>query len=411
MHTSDLPLAPWWTQRATLLRFIADLLAGELSALRHDATIRPGAWTEATSLQHDLGLDSLEFLHVAGTVAATLRMHHSGIEDYLLVRRTLGDWVDIAGTALEQFDSDIQFSTSGSSGQPKRCLHAMDKLDQEARALAALLPGRRRLLVAVPSHHIYGFLFSQLLPRHLGLAPEQVHCIRARLPSQLAQHAEPGDLVIGHPLFWDAATAALQPFAHDVVGVSSTAPCPDAVARAAGQAGLAALFQIYGSSETAGLGWRSSHVEDYTLFPYLVRRADDGRGVLCRLPDGTSEALQAQDALVWSGERTFSVGARCDGAIQVGGINVFPARVREVLLEHSGVADAAVRLMRPDEGVRLKAFIVPRPEQAGQLSDFLQGLRNWIDTRLPAPERPKAFTVGSELPRTAMGKAADWSIT
>jgi long-chain acyl-CoA synthetase len=33
--------------------------------------------------------------------------------------------------------------------------------------------------------------------------------------------------------------------------------------------------------------------------------------------------------------------------VQVGGVNVFPERVRQVLLEHPLVVDAAVRLMRP----------------------------------------------------------------
>lgn len=410
MQMADLCQAPWWAQRPALMRFVADLLAGELAALRHDPTIRPGAWQESLSLQHDLGLDSLEFLHVAGTLAAALRMHHSGIEDYLLARRTLGEWVDIAAAALQHRDDEIMFSTSGSSGQPKRCLHGLDTLEQEAAALASLFQGRRRMLVAVPGHHIYGFLFSQLLPRHLGLAPEQVVCIRAHLPAQLAQLAEAGDLVVGHPLFWEAASAAHQPIAPDVVGVTSTAPCPDAVADAALRAGLAALVQVYGSSETGGLGWRRSHGEDYTLFPYLARRADGERGVLRMRPDGAQEILQAQDLLAWSGERSFAVGARCDGAVQVGGINVFPARVREVLLAHPGVMEAAVRPMRPDEGVRLKAFIVPRPEHAGEPAAFLQDLRSWIDTRLTTPERPKALTVGNALPRTAMGKTADWSI-
>lgn len=409
MHEIAPRMAPWWKARPALLRFVADLLAGELAALRHDPAIRPGTWTEALSLQHDLGLDSLEFLHVAGSLAAALQMQHSGIEDYLLARRTLGDWVDIAGAALDHRDSDILFSTSGSTGQPKRCLHTMEKLEQEAAALAALFPNRRRLLCAVPSHHIYGFLFSQLLPRHLGLAPEQVVCIRARLPSQLAHHAESGDLVIGHPQFWAAATTHGPVFAPDIVGVSSTAPCPDTVADAAVQSGLLSLFQIYGSSETGGLGWRRSHLHDYTLFPYLARTVHDERTVHRTLPDGRSEALQAQDGLEWRDGHRFGVGPRCDGAVQVGGINVFPARVRQVLLDCPGVADAAVRLMRPEEGSRLKAFVVPQAGVAGD-TDFIQRLRSWTDTRLPTPERPKAFTVGSELPRSAMGKPCDWSM-
>jgi long-chain acyl-CoA synthetase len=101
------------------------------------------------------------------------------------------------------------------------------------------------------------------------------------------------------------------------------------------------------------------------------------------------------------------VGSRRDAAVQVGGVNVFPERVRQVLIEHPQVVDAAVRLMRPDEGLRLKAFVVPRPD-AG--AGFTQELRAWIDTRLAAPERPKAITLGQQLPRGQLGKAADWSI-
>jgi 4-coumarate--CoA ligase (photoactive yellow protein activation family) len=340
-------------------------------------------------------------------------MHHSGVEDYLLARRTLGDWVDIAEAGLRHHDAELTFSSSGSTGQPKRCSHALERLEQETQALATLFPGRRRLLAAVPSHHIYGFLFTQLLPRHFGQGTLPVIGIRTQLPARLARVAAPGDLVIGHPAFWQEALGGGLSLPPDVVGVSSTAPCPDAVAEQAGESGLSALVQVYGSSETGGLGWRSSHRDDYRLLPYLERDgAQEGR-LLRTLPDGRTEPVAAQDRLQWSGARTFAVGARHDGAVQVGGVNVFPGRVREVLLEHPAVAECAIRLMRPDEGVRLKAFIVPRAG-CGDHPDgervLLSELRAWIDTRFAAPERPKALTLGSRLPRTALGKAADWNI-
>jgi len=401
---------PWWTARPALLRFVADLVAAELAALRHDPLVQPGGWLEALSLERELGMDSLEFLHVAGTLSSALQMHHSGVEDYLLARRTLGDWVDIAEVALRHHDGELTFSTSGSTGQPKRCSHARTKLEQEAQALGTLFPGRRRVLTAVPSHHIYGFLFTQLLPRHLGLGTERVTSVRARLPSTLARVAAPGDLVIGHPQFWQAALEDGAMFPADVIGVSSTAPCPDAVAEAAERCGLAALVQIYGSSETGGLGWRSSHRDDYRLLPYLERDDAHEGGIARPLPGGRRETLHVQDALAWSGARSFAVGGRRDGAVQVGGVNVFPAQVRAALLEHPEVLDCAVRLMRPDEGPRLKAYIVRRGVDIGDDPDFLRRLRAWIDIRLAPPERPKAVAVGTQLPRGAMGKPSDWSI-
>jgi 4-coumarate--CoA ligase (photoactive yellow protein activation family) len=407
-------LSPWWADRSALLRFVSDLVAAELAALRHDQLLLPTGWTASLSLQHDLGVDSLELLQLAGSLAEALQMQRSGIEDYLLARRTLAGWLDIATASLQHWDAELTFRTSGSTGEPKRCSHALAALEQEAASLAALFPRRRRLLLAVPSHHIYGFLFGVLLPRHLGLEPDQVVSVRGRLPSQLARHAQPGDLVVGHPQFWQAALEADTPFPADVMGASSTAPCPDAVAERLDAAGLAALVQIYGASETGGLGWRSSHRDPYTLLPHLERAAGadavaDADTLLRRGPDGAAQTLQPQDSLAWQGADRFTLGPRRDAAVQVGGINVFPERVRRLLLEHPSVEDAAVRLMRPDEGLRLKAFVVPGPG-AAPADEFVRELRAWIDARLAAPERPKAITLGAQVPRGALGKPADWHI-
>jgi len=403
-------LAPWWADRGALLRFVADLVAAELTALRHER-ILPDGWSGALSLQHDLGVDSLELLQLAGALAEALQMQRSGVEDYLLARRTLDDWLDIATAALQHWSEELTFRTSGSSGEPKRCGHELVLLEQEAAALAALFPRRRRLLLAVPCHHIYGFLFGVLLPRHLGLEPDQVLDVRGRLPSQLARHVLPGDLVIGHPHAWQDALGAGAAFPEDVAGASSTAPCPDAVAERAEAAGLR-LVQVYGASETGGLGWRASHRDSYRLMPYLDRAPDGVDALLRCCPDGRTTLLRPQDSLAWLGPDQFMVGPRRDAAVQVGGTNVFPERVRQVLLEHPMVEDAAVRLMRPDEGMRLKAFIVPRAG-AGEgctRERFTCELRAWIDARLAAPERPKAITLGERIPRGALDKPADWSI-
>jgi 4-coumarate--CoA ligase (photoactive yellow protein activation family) len=404
-------LSSWWADRTALLRYVSDLVAAELAALRHDQLLLPTGWTASLSLQHDLGVDSLELLQLAGSLTEALQMQRSGIEDYLLARRTLAGWLDIATASLQHWDAELTFRTSGSTGEPKRCSHALATLEQEAASLAALFPRRRRLLLAVPSHHIYGFLFGVLLPRHLGIEPEQVISVRGRLPSQLARHALPGDLVVGHPQFWQAALEAGTCFPADVMGASSTAPCPDAVAERLDAAGLAALVQIYGASETGGLGWRSSHRDPYTLLPHL-ERGTDADTLLRRAPYGATQTLQPQDSLTWQGANRFTLGARRDAAVQVGGINVFPERVRQVLLEHPSVEDAAVRLMRPDEGLRLKAFVVPGPGAGEQFAadEFVRELRAWIDARLAAPERPKAITLGARVPRGALGKPADWHI-
>ena len=122
------------------------------------------------------------------------------------------------------------------------------------------------------------------------------------------------------------------------------------------------------------------------------------------LAEASSFAISPPDNLRWLDERRFVVNGRRDGAVQVGGVNVFPARVRDALLAHAGVADAAVRL-EADTG-RLKAFVVPAGGEDGDA--LLDDLDRWCGDRLSAPERPRRFALGGALPVNAMGKPADW---
>jgi acyl-coenzyme A synthetase/AMP-(fatty) acid ligase len=137
-------------------------------------------------------------------------------------------------------------------------------------------------------------------------------------------------------------------------------------------------------------------------------RPDGAAPELLRQPDhGAPRSFALQDALDWHSPRHFRVTGRLDQAVQVGGVNVFPLRVREVLLQHPDVADAAVRLMAVSDNARLKAFVVPRPE--ADTSDLVQRLDAWLAPRLSAAERPRAFALGAELPRNAQGKLGDWA--
>jgi long-chain acyl-CoA synthetase len=404
-----MPAASWWLPRPVLRRFVADLVEHELVRQRRCSIGRPRPWPEDLSFEQDLGVDSLERMALATALAGSLQLHESGIEDYLLVKRTLGDWVDIAGAGLERFAARLTFRTSGSSGAPKSCPHSLDALLQETSQHALLFAGRRRILSAVPSHHIYGFLFTVLLPRALGLAADAVLDVRGSTPAWLARGAQPGDLVVGHPDFWRAVGSTAAGLPADVIGVTSTAPCPQAVSEAVEAAGLARLFHIYGSSETAGIGWRDSWREPYRLFPYWTLAPDRPHQLLRELPDGSRQEVACQDSLGRIDASQFRVGGRRDDAVQVGGINVFPSRVAAVLRRHPQVDDAVVRLMRPDEGHRLKAYLVPSADVTDTTA-LLADLGQWIDSQLTAPERPKAIRVGGRLPINESGKPADWSL-
>lgn len=402
------PRPPWWQQRQALQRFVSDLLADELTRLRCGAAgLPPLPWPDDCAIDRDLGADSLELMALATSLAEAIQLHRSGVEDYLLAKRTLADWVDVAQHGLAHFSDELTFRTSGSTGAPKTCVHPLAALQQETAELASLFHDRRRILTAVPGHHIYGFLFTVLLPQALGLAPDSTVDLRGSSPARLARLLQPGDLVVGHPDFWQALTRSVPQVAPGVIGVTSTAPCPDHISDAVEQAGIASLFHIYGSSETAGIGWRTSCREPYRLFSYWSAVGGQGNTLERRSPDGAPQVMICQDRIDWHGADRFLVGARHDAAVQVGGVNVFPSRVSEALRQHPGVQQATVRLMRPDEGNRLKAFVVPAPDvtDTGLLASELA---RWIESTLPVAERPKAICIGPRLPVSPSGKQSDW---
>jgi 4-coumarate--CoA ligase (photoactive yellow protein activation family) len=400
----------WWEDEPSVLRFVSDLLAAELAQARPGrmpAQPQMPPWPPGLDFVRDLGADSLELLGMGTALAEALHLERGGVDERLLARPCLRDWAAAARDSLRTSDSEITFRTSGSAGSPKRCTHAHGLLWQETIELARLLPGRRRVLSLVPGHHIYGFLFTVLLPRALGIV--EVLDLRTATPATLLREARDGDLVVAHPGWWEQLARLGPRFPSGVVGVSSTAPCPDALARELADAGLR-LLQVYGSSETAGVGWREQAGAPYRLLPHWSRSGAPGE-LLRKLPGGAEARYPLQDKLEWEDERRFRPSGRIDGAVQVGGTNVFPSYVAEVLAMHPGVKEAAVRPMRPDEGSRLKAFVVPA-EASGEagLASLRSELLGWCAARLSTPERPAAISFGARLPRQASGKPADWII-
>ena len=401
----------WWHHEPVVRRFVSDLIAGEVARLRPTSLAMPASpFDRPLSLTDDLGIDSLELVSIAGTLNEILHLHVSGVEDQLLARRRLGDWTAIATEGLSAYSASMTFRTSGSTGLPTRCEHRVADLYDEVTELSALFRGRSRVLSAVRSHHIYGFLFTVALPHVLALSPSAVIDARNTLPSSWPARLRAGDLVIGYPEFWRAMVQSPARIPAGVMGVTSTAPCPDDVARDVMQLGLTQLVQVYGSTETAGVGVRTSADNPFGLLS-TWRRSDERDGDLVRMSsDGRISTRSVPDVLTWEDDRHFRPLRRIDDVVQVGGENVSLSAVRAALLEHPLVRDASVRVMPAELGGRLKAFVVAE-DAVTDLASLHLSLDAWCATRLPGVHRPRAVTFGNTLPVNALGKPTDWPVS
>lgn len=382
----------WW-DRPLVEALIRDLVLDELRRRR------PGDGALALdAAAHPVQLDSLERMQVADRLASFFQMREVGLEDNLLATTTLAAWVSIVLASLEHYDRAIGFRTSGSTGEPQTQVHALTHLQREVTFWAELAGDRQQVAGVVPRHHIYGFLFTVLLPRALQV---DYLDLRGRLPRRLASVLPARTLLIGFPDFWSLLHTTDTPAFDQTWGVTSTAPLPDPLARALVPRPLTRLLHIYGSSETAGIGWRDSPDAPYNLLPHWRVEA----GVL--RTEGA--AISPPDQLHWQDARHFQVRGRLDQAVAIGGINVYPERIARHLETHPEVQAARVRPMHPAEGARLKAFIQPaHPE--GETTALRATLTAFCANTLAPMERPCAFTFGTHLPAGALGKTADWPL-
>jgi fatty-acyl-CoA synthase len=216
--------------------------------------------------------------------------------------------------------------------------------------------------------------------------------------------------------------------------ISGGAPLPAELAAEYRRRGLP-LKQGYGLTE-AGVNCFAQTVEEFRRKPGSIGRPlmwsetklvdGEGRevaleevGELCirgphvcagywRDPQATAEAIDADgwlhtgDLARRDGEGFHTVVGRRKDMYISGGVNIYPAEIEALLLEHSAVADCAV-VGEPHAkwGEVGAAFVVPQP---GAPAPGAEELVAHLAGRLARFKVPHRFLFVDELPRTAYGK-------
>ncbi len=380
----------------SLRRVIRDIVLEELRRSRGRSFVAQGAYSkEDWDLSHrGLGLDSLERFAVAARINEFFALHRSGLEDNLLRAQTLADVVAVVDAGLEVSAEEVVFSSGGTVAAPRQYPHSSTALFQEAQELATHFSGTERVIVTIPVHHIYGFIFGVLIPHVLG-----VSVVDARW-SLLAGDNRPGsrDVVVAVPFLWEKFARTHHLWGAGYRGVTSTAAIPDVVARTISAGPASLLLEVYGSSETSGIGWRDHCREGeagFELFPWWEPVADGA--VLQRSPRG--EILSIPDNVTWLAPRRLIPQGRRDTSVQVGGHNVDLSALRNRILELLPVDDCALRL---DEYGRISAYMV-----ASEQTDPAAMEQQLADI-LPDHELPRRISWGIEIPRDELGKLRSW---
>lgn len=340
--------------------------------------------------------------------------------------------------ALDPGDVCACLYTSGTTGRPKGALltHANLTFDVEACLAVLAVEQEERFLTAIPLFHAFGGTVCMLLPARLGACSVMLERFRPESALELIQR-ERVTIWPGVPGFYAAILAAVKdPGAFDLrslrLAVTGGAPMPVEVLRRFEATFGCTVLEGDGPTETSpvayvnpvhgvrkpgsvglplpGVEVRVVDADDRPLPPgevgeICVRGPNVMKGYWKR-PEETAEVLRG--GWLHTGDLgrldpdgyVFIVDRKKD-LILVGGLNVYPREVEEVLHAHPAVAEAAV-VGRPDpvRGELVVACVVLRPGAEATAGELI----GWCRARLASYKCPRRVELRTELPRNATGK-------
>lgn len=304
--------------------------------------------------------------------------------------------------------------TSGSTGNPEPVSKSFAQLEAELAALefqwGAQLAGAT-ITSSVSHHHIYGLLFRLLWPLCAGrplLVRERDYWEElagdARAYQPLAIISSPAHLSRIPPLDWPASAQIAAIFCS---GAPLATPAALTAKAQLGQA----VTEVYGSTETGGIGWREQDKgADWTCLPGVAIALDSTDSLLqvrsAHLPD--AHWFTSADRASLEAEGRFSLCGRADRIAKVGGKRISLSAIERALEQQDGVVQARVILL-PERGDRLGAAIVLDNDGNKRLVDqgkngINQQLKTALENCVDRVAIPRYWRYLGELPRNSQGK-------
>ena len=160
------------------------------------------------------------------------------------------------------------------------------------------------------------------------------------------------------------------------------------------------VVEVYGSTETGGIAWKSG-AEPWRPLPGVsVSAADDGRILLSSpfLPPGTHPYLGADLISPVEGGGFHLLGRR-DGVAKIAGKRVSLREIEDFLLRVPGVRDSAA-IVRPSSGPRGEEIWVAVAADGVTLAGLRTALSGWLDP----VAMPRRIRILHALPREETGK-------
>ncbi|MGK4362913.1 AMP-binding protein [Ectopseudomonas chengduensis] len=327
----------------------------------------------------------------------------------------------------------VTLCTSGSSGEPKLIDKSLAQLANEVEALERLWGqnlGQATILGSVACQHIYGLLFRLLWPLCAGRPfcrralpfPEDLQQASLAIARGIASVASavacaaPGFAWVASPallkrmgdnLDWSALSCVKQVF-------SSGGALPSEAAESLHERLGQWPTEIYGSSETGGIGWRQGDTA-WQPFPGVELSLDETGALRIAspyLPAGHIE--QSADAAEIGADGRFVLRGRLDRIIKLEEKRISLPMLEQALISHDWVTDARLGVIQEGRAF-LGAVLALSPNGVHVLRNqgrrsVTETLRRHLAEHCETIALPRRWRLLLELPYSSQGKLAQSQI-
>ncbi|MCP4956407.1 MAG: AMP-binding protein [Photobacterium aquimaris] len=314
-------------------------------------------------------------------------------------------------SALTLTDIELTLFTSGSSGTPKAIIKTLDLLDNEIAQLETIWGQQLRhshICSTVSHQHIYGLLFRVLWPLCSG---RSFDCFNLEYPEQVTAQASTNNTLISSPALLKRLNNHVTTTPYKAI-FSSGGPLPFLAAQQCRQLCKTLPFEVFGSTETGGIGYRQQQqpTTPWSRFK-VVKIALNVEQCLkiCSPFVDAKHWYQTCDHCVLVDDDHFELKGRTDRVIKIEEKRISLTEIEQRLCQLESINEAAVLPLEYQQRIHIGAVItltvqgVEQLEQMGKGKFWLllrQQLRQWIEPIAI----PRHFRPVTEIPLNSQGK-------
>lgn len=333
------------------------------------------------------------------------------IEEILNLEWT-GSPKEITPPAINPDETSIILYTSGSTGEPKAVHQRLTEFEQDNKFILSQWGPeliKRKLCTTVSHHHIYGLLFSIMLPFTAGIPFRRT---RIEHPEEFINLKDDSYTIIAVPAFLKRANEDGQQYKlnNPWIFTSGGLLLPEEAERTFYNFGFWPL-EVYGSTETSGIAWRfSKDGLEWTPFQNAeITLAENGcikvRSPYIKEPAGfvTGDLAEILE------DGRFILKGRSDSIVKIEEKRISTTEIENRLIQSGMVQEVVVIPLQKQQRQIMAAVVVLNKAGEGQFKEaekleINNYFRNYLQDFFEPVVIPRKWRFPKSIPLDTQGK-------